>query len=328
MGYLENYGNWGMLNGVGEEFITESQNLRTQQEQEQERLRQEELTQKKLQIWRTSVVFTILGVSSLLVIIFFFKNQEAQLKQQAANTKVKLSLDNKIEHLLESIKLVGDNQKINKRWFKPSTELAPEVQSVLYQAVEKSRQRDVFNGHKDEVFAVAFSPDGKFLVSGSSDNKVKLWSVGNQSPVHNFKDHKDLINSVVFSRDGNYFLSGSSDNTVKLWQGTDWQDWMEIGCERIRLHPALVSSKIDFAPGAAETCLKYGCWLNSEKAEFLVKQGLALAAESGKVDLATRKFRQASKLDPTNVDLAELTAEAKNLTTQVLIKEREVRGKR
>lgn len=93
---------------------------------------------------------------------------------------------------------------------------------------------------------------------------------------------------------------------MKLWQGTNWQDWIEIGCERIRLHPALASDAIESAPGAANTCLKYGRWSDSEKAQFLVKQGLAIASELGDAKLAIKKFRQADKLDPKNVDLAAL----------------------
>ena len=123
--------------------------------------------------------------------------------------------------------------------------------------------------------------------------------------------------SVAISEDGNYIVSASSDNTVKLWRGIDWQDWMEIGCKRIRLHPALASSEKDSpAPEAAKTCLKYGRWSDSEKAQFFVKQGLALAAESGDTNLANRKFRQAAKLDPANVDLAELEAEANRLAAE------------
>ncbi len=345
--YLENYGNWGMLDGIAEEFITESQNLRTQQKQEQDRLEKqriadlaartkaEELARieaekretdqrkanKKLLIWSTvAVTFGI--VASFLGISSFFSSQEVRLKQleqQANNIKVKLSLFNDIEYLWESIELAGDNQKFNQRSFKTKNKLLPKVQSVLYQAVEESRERYVFKGHEDSVLSVALSSDGKYLVSGSADRTVKLWSVENQSLVHTFKDHQSAVNSVAFSPDGNYLVSGSDDKTVKLWRGTDWQDWLKVGCERIRLHSVLVSRKTNSAQAAANTCIEYGNWSDIEKAEFLVKQGLVLAAEEGYLDLAKEKFQQASKLDPTNVNLADLEAEANNLAAQTLI---------
>ncbi|MEM9271708.1 MAG: hypothetical protein AAGA80_01920 [Cyanobacteria bacterium P01_F01_bin.143] len=481
---------------------------------------------KKLRIW--SIVAASFGIAA----IFFgidssFKRQEAQLEKRAADIKVKLSLGNELEKLMESIELVGDNQKFNQRTFKSQNKLITDVQSVLYQAVQNSREKDdltghqdavwsvaissdgksivsgskdntvklwdianqsevhpftghqdavwsvaissdgkylvsgswdntvklwdidnkslvhtfsghqgavwsvaissdgksivsgsddktiklwdidnkslvhtfsghqesvlsvaisddgksivsgsydktiklwdidnkslvhtfsghqrsvlsvvissdgksivsgsydktiklwdiankslvhTFSGHQDPVGSVAISSDGKYLVSGSKDKTIKLWDIANQSEVHTFTGHQDPVSSVAISSDGKYLVSGSLDSTVKLWRGTNWQDWLEIGCKRIRLHPALASSEIESAPGAAKTCLKYGRWSDIEKAQFLVKQGLAIASESGDVDLATRKFRQASKLDSTNVNLEELEAEANQLAAQL-----------
>ena len=140
-----------------------------------------------------------------------------------------------------------------------------------------------------------------------------------QNLVHSFNAHQSWVLSVAFSPDGKYLVSGSFDNTVKLWRVIDWQGWLKVGCKRIRLHPALVSREIDSALGAANTCLQYGRWSDSEKAQFFVKQGLAIAKESGDVALAKRKFRQASKLDSTNVNLKELDAKANRLAAQSLI---------
>ncbi len=47
-----------------------------------------------------------------------------------------------------------------------------------------------FIGHSSWVYSVAFSPDGKYLASGSIDKKVKLWSVESQKEVTTLQGHR------------------------------------------------------------------------------------------------------------------------------------------
>ncbi|MEI6043349.1 MAG: hypothetical protein WCS37_03045 [Chloroflexota bacterium] len=72
-------------------------------------------------------------------------------------------------------------------------------------------------GHSSSVQAVAYSPDGKTLASGSSDNTVKLWEVATSKELVTFKDHSSWVTSVAFSPDGKTLASGSADSTVKIW---------------------------------------------------------------------------------------------------------------
>ena len=77
--------------------------------------------------------------------------------------------------------------------------------------------------HEGVVWSVSFSPDGKFLASGSWDNTVKVWEVGNWREVVTLR-HGDFVWSVTFSPDGKFLASGSSDNTAKVWEIRSWRE--------------------------------------------------------------------------------------------------------
>lgn len=73
-------------------------------------------------------------------------------------------------------------------------------------------------GHADDVSAVAYSPYGCLLASGSWDSTVKVWDVAKGSEVRTLSEHRDAIKTVAFSPDGKLIASGSADNTIKLWK--------------------------------------------------------------------------------------------------------------
>ena len=67
------------------------------------------------------------------------------------------------------------------------------------------------------VSAVAFSPDGKTLASGSLDSDIKLWDVATGKERATLKGHTETVRSLAFSPDGKTLASGGYDNSIKLW---------------------------------------------------------------------------------------------------------------
>ncbi len=72
--------------------------------------------------------------------------------------------------------------------------------------------------HSRDVISVAFSPDGKRIVSGSDDKTICIWDAETGLQVHSpLKGHSDWVWSVAFSPDGKRIVSGSSDKTICIW---------------------------------------------------------------------------------------------------------------
>jgi WD40 repeat protein/tRNA A-37 threonylcarbamoyl transferase component Bud32 len=69
--------------------------------------------------------------------------------------------------------------------------------------------------HQDEVEAVAFSPDGKTVLTGSRENTARLWNAATGKPLGPPLKHKNWVRAVAFSPDGKTVLTGSS--TAQLW---------------------------------------------------------------------------------------------------------------
>ena len=66
--------------------------------------------------------------------------------------------------------------------------------------------------------SVSLSPDGRWVLSGSMDETLRLWELATGRCVRTFDGHTGYVNSVTFSPDGRWALSGSGDKTVRLWE--------------------------------------------------------------------------------------------------------------
>lgn len=92
-------------------------------------------------------------------------------------------------------------------------------------------------GHSGEITCAAFSPDSRYLVSGSQDKTLILWDVESGKELRSFRGHGDQVNAVAFSPDGSMIVSGSggkyvNDGQVKVWNAMSGGEAMSIKLKR------------------------------------------------------------------------------------------------
>jgi hypothetical protein len=90
------------------------------------------------------------------------------------------------------------------------------------------------SGHRDLIYDLTFSPDGRLLATCGYDRLVRLWDTATGQEVRSLKDHSDAVYSAAFSPDGKLLATGAADRSVKIWdvengvrlhtlgESTDW----------------------------------------------------------------------------------------------------------
>lgn len=75
-------------------------------------------------------------------------------------------------------------------------------------------------GHAGNVFAMAASPDGRHLISGSADGEIKVWGLQAKKLLRTIPAHEGAVLAIALTYDGRRLISASSDSTIGVW---DWE---------------------------------------------------------------------------------------------------------
>lgn len=95
--------------------------------------------------------------------------------------------------------------------------------SIVYQPQAVFRVRGVARctaslaGHGEPVVTALFSPDGRFLASGSGDKTVRMWDLTTETPQHVCKGHSGWVLAMAWSPDCQLLASGDKAGHVMVW---------------------------------------------------------------------------------------------------------------
>jgi WD40 repeat protein len=79
-----------------------------------------------------------------------------------------------------------------------------------------------FIAHTNSVFTLRYTPDKRYLISGSRDARLKAWDVqANYKQAGEVVAHLFAINHIAFSPSGEYFATASMDKSIKIWKANE-----------------------------------------------------------------------------------------------------------
>jgi WD40 repeat protein len=77
---------------------------------------------------------------------------------------------------------------------------------------------EVLGNGQPYVFPIAYSPDGKWVVSGSGRGVIALWDTGTGKVAGRVQGPSIAVEAIAVSPDGRWLASGGDDDNAKLWR--------------------------------------------------------------------------------------------------------------
>ena len=115
-----------------------------------------------------------------------------------------------------------------------------------------------YKGHEDVINCIRFSPDGRWIITGSEDRTIKLWDLTAGKMLHDFKLHSGAVTSIEFHPNEFLLASGSADRTVKFWDLETFQMIASTSIEASRVRAVCFGSDNVLFSGGQDSLRAYG----------------------------------------------------------------------
>ncbi|PQE33301.1 Transcriptional repressor tup1 protein [Rutstroemia sp. NJR-2017a WRK4] len=110
----------------------------------------------------------------------------------------------------------GSLDKTIKIW-----EISPLLDPYNFEFAGDSSYRSTFKGHEDGILTTTFTPDGKWVLSGSKNKAVRLWDIQTGKSELVLRGHENSVTCIAASSSKGYFATASGDMTAKIWRYHD-----------------------------------------------------------------------------------------------------------
>ncbi len=90
------------------------------------------------------------------------------------------------------------------------------IKDINLRVVDSKRTDSLNYDKKEELRCLRFSPDGKYIICGTTNGLIKVWSIKKEHIIRSWLGHANKISQILISSDFKYIISGSRED-IKVW---------------------------------------------------------------------------------------------------------------